>query len=74
MLVVLAIYAMLFGGPNVSFHAGVAVGPQFQGAPATAFDGMSGIPTGTTPGPAPVAPSGPSSDGMSGPPTVTGIY
>jgi hypothetical protein len=56
MMVVIALLLALFGGPNVSNHIGGVVGPQLQGQPPAAFDGMSGVPT--------------AHDGMSGVPTA----
>jgi hypothetical protein len=62
MLVVLALFFALFGGPNVSFHDGTS-SSSFLAAPPAAYDGMSG-------GPSLIGPiEPPSPDGSSGGPS-----
>jgi hypothetical protein len=68
MMVVIAIFLALLGGPNVSNHAGGFIGPQLQGQPPTAFDGMSGVPTVNQDGMSGVPTA--NHDGMSGVPTA----
>ena len=77
MLLVLAIFFALFGGPNGSSDDVTSGGPSFFGAGPAVYAGTSGAPAGATPlddggsgGPslfAPIAP--PAADGGSGGPS-----
>jgi hypothetical protein len=76
MLVVLAIFFALFGGPNVSFHDGPSSGPSSLAGQQAAYDGASAGPDGAafydgmSGGPSMIAPiEPPSPDGSSGGPS-----
>jgi hypothetical protein len=76
MMVILAVFAMLFGGPNASIFAGSSGSPSLHGAPV-AYDGMSGGPSinGGSGGRSVTAPVARTShDGMSGGPSITEIH